>query len=103
MFVLGLKRCPLHRSNHWSPARVQRIRLHPSISSMNRAPPPLRGKTGAGVLPNTRLTPNWGQRVGLGNRQDQAQETYDVLYPLFFIRCFFLFVSACEYYNKRRG
>ena len=54
------------------------IRLHPSISSMNRVPPPLRGKTGAGVLPNTRLTPNWGQRVGLGNRPNQAQETYDL-------------------------
>jgi hypothetical protein len=32
---------------------------------MNRLPPLLRGETGAGVLPNTRLTPNWGGGLDL--------------------------------------
>ena len=31
----------------------------------NRLPPLLRGETGAGVLPNTRLTPNWGGGLDL--------------------------------------
>ena len=70
LFFLGTNKRPYARMlqpsvSRWSPARVQRNRLHPIPSSMNRLPPLLRGETGAGVLPNTRLTPNWGGGLDL--------------------------------------